>query len=271
MYRESNRKRERQEEAVHQIEERQRGLEQHQVVTDERIETEQRSATRARAAIGREQRSQQIQLEYMILPPQQKVRLASDIIKIGAKAGVYVGSKAVKKIASKVATIATGQLVKQAPKIAMFGIPLVGVLFGLVAGIYRFSQGEWVLGAGEVLSGAVSCLSLVPGVGTGMAMGAVVLIDAAITACDAFELIPSRGDRPAIYANVGGSYQVLGLDPNQNPTRGQVDEAHRTQMNLFHMDHTEGEIGANFRGRPDEYVRVIDEARNLIYRHNHWE
>ena len=267
----NGRKRTREEAESHcQAERLSETLGQRQQVLTAEIETSRTSMAQAWVAIEREQRGQQIQLDYMT-PPQPKVRLVSDLTKIVAKTTVYLGSKAVKKIAARVATTAAGQLVKQASRVAMFGIPFIGVLFGLGAGIYRFSHGEWILGAGEVLSGAASCLSLVPGVGTGLAMGAVILIDAAITACDTFELLSSNGDRRAIYANIGASYRVLGLDPNQNPTKEQVDTAYRTQIRLIHPDHAERELGATLCGSFVEYMCAISEAKKLVYQHNHWE
>ena len=224
-------------------------------------------------ALEEVQAEQGAQIASLMLSRQQKINLAADAGKVFSKLAIYVVPKVIKKVAERIPTVAAGVIIKTVPRVAIYGIPIIGMLFGLAAGIYRFCKGQWVRGSGEILSGAVSCLSLVPAVGPGLAIGAVILIDAAIAAGDVYEVVAPMSGHPAVVADKRSLYRVLDLDPDTNPTKEQVDRAYQQQMQFGgHPDvHEASAPGSVYAQKSTAYAQLVNRTKARIYALNHWE
>lgn len=128
---------------------------------------------------------QPLKNKKIVKTPGGKVAKASTkkVTKTASKKVAKTAAKKVAKTASKkVAKTAAKKVVVKAAakaggKTLLKKIPGVGLLAGVVFAVDRATHGDWVGAAGEVASGAVSCI---PGVGT----GASVVIDAALMARD---------------------------------------------------------------------------------------
>ena len=154
------------------------------------------------------------------LTPELLGRLITDGTKVGAKGAVTTIPRLIATIASKFTTRAALQVARQAPKAVVFGIPGVGLVVGISMGIYRLCRRQWFQGTGEFLSGAASCLSFIPGLGSAAAIGLSVLIDAAVTAGDIYDAVAEDDQESVRFA-----CQMLGIEFTKELKKADVDAA----------------------------------------------
>ena len=193
---------------------------------------------------------------------------ARAVIDVAAGVGTDLFWGTVKKAAAVGFTL--GTRAASIPEISTYGLPLFSVVLSLKTGIYRFFEGRWMQVVGQVLSGAAGCVSLIPGVGTAVSFGAVILADVLGMAIDVHEIVTAKDRQNAIYADLRSLYRILGLDPDQNPTREQVDEAYRRQIELVRPRQLRGSevIPAGSITNPEQ---LISRIKDRIYQLNRWE
>ena len=148
------------------------------------------------------------------------------------------------------------QVVRQAPKVAVFGIPVVGLGFGIGAGIYRLCKRQWAQASGEFLSGAASCLLFIPGLGVAVAISMSVLIDLSVASVDVYDAL-SKADRESVRF----ACQVLGIEFSPDLRKERVDEAFLRCTNA---------LNPGTSGQNSGVTRDPNAAKSRIYGYFHW-
>jgi len=175
---------------------------------------------------------------------------------------VVVAKEVAKEVAEESGKKAAQQILKK--------IPIIGVAFGLTLGILRAVKGDhWSLVAGEVASGAASC---VPGWGTAVSIS----IDAAILVADVAKTIDASSATPAPafrvqILNLNEAYACIGINYAEGigPTRDIVDRQYRLVAGQYHPDRAAG-LGQDMQTRYAQFMVCINAARTLIYQHRQW-
>ncbi len=155
--------------------------------------------------------------------------------KVVEVAGERYSKAIVEEAAKEVAETAGHEVAKR--------IPIFSIAISTMLAFYRFSQGQFWRGVGELASGAASCI---PGYGTAASIG----LDIVLISMDIGEVIvrpPLRDAKkhPIINAmplDLPGAYWILGIDPKTNPRQEQVEESYRQFHDYVHSDKLKKEL-----------------------------
>jgi hypothetical protein len=190
-----------------------------------------------------------------------KLGITKGGIKAFGKVGGVIAQTLIKKGTEETAKQAAKEGGKAWGKSVAKKLPGVSLLIGIGLGFYRFYEGQWVKGVGEIASGAVACA---PGYGTAISMG----LDVIIAGHDVYEAC-TISDEAHIDLNM--AYQTIGINlaENNNPTREQVDHAYRAQALLIHPDRI-GHLGAYNQEQLGELTQVLNACRDFIYQERGW-
>ena len=252
--------------------ERQEELEQKQDELDAKIRRYGELSRRTWEELADRQAGMGVQTTIRLVAYQQEKECIAGTVKavidVAARVGIDLLVGTEKKAVA--AGITLGTRAASVPEISTYGLPLFSVALSLKDGIYYFRKGEWMRVVHQILSGTAGCVSLIPGAGTATSLGAVILTDVLGMAIDVYEIVAAKDRRNAIYADPRSLYRILGLDPDQNPTREQVDEAYRRQIELVRPRQLRGSevIPAGSITNPEQ---LISRIKDRIYQLNRWE
>lgn len=170
--------------------------------------------------------------------------------------GAFV--KVVLKTTGPLTKVAFKEMSVGTTKCLLKAFPIIGFFVGLGLGFYRATQGQWVLAAGEVVSGIAG--GFFPGVGTGVS----VLLDVAMAGYDLYktdEVIVCNPDLEKLHNTLG-----LRLAPDAPPTREEITRAHRQLSSLVHPDKMI-EFGDYTEAQCSDLQQLINNARDLLIQH----
>ncbi len=165
--------------------------------------------------------------------------------------------KIVVKIATELTLKYGGKFVTAGTfKVVSKWIPGVSLAVGISMGIYRFSQGQWVSGLVEMVSGGVACI---PGGGILASMA----IDAGLLIYDA----NNEGD-VVLAPNLEQAHKFIGLDydPNVRPTKEAIIAAYHQQSKLIHPDKLSS-LGEYSQEQCSQLQQMLNDSKEALLKH----
>ncbi|EFB40393.1 DnaJ domain-containing protein [Parachlamydia acanthamoebae] len=188
--------------------------------------------------------------------------LSKVVVKVGGKHITISLCKALAGILTKEGTKEAG---KALGKSIVKKIPFVSLAIGIALGCYRFYNGEWIRGVGEIVSGA---FAMIPIWGTAVSM----LIDISLVGTDMYEAMNQKDNRPpsspTVQIELKGAYEALGLE--DNPTKEDVDNAWKALSKELHPD-TSMDLGEHAIESFTELTTFLNVLKDFIYRERKWD
>lgn len=186
----------------------------------------------------------------------------------GSAVGKIVVKIGIRHFAFHITRIFSVKAAKTASKTAAKAVPILGIIIGTTACVYRYHKGEGLKAVGEMASGLLGVLPII---------GAILApsLDAIMGCHDMYECHKALKAPQTIVnqeMSLEEAYKTL-LITSKNPTQEEVDCAYRRLTADFDSDHIKQgkkEKDSSTRENCDGLMTLLSASKDLIYKERGW-